>query len=165
MFLYDAFNNTWTQGNGIWKNKVPCSHIVIVRFLLLSEQDKLHFITSSALSRNGEILFTLIEGSWPKVGQLATQSWKEPLREPVACQHCLFMATAEHRARLTQQSPELGDGGGPHAYGGLPPSGTHCRWARSLGWETQENVLSPNLPPTQTCFIRAEWKTILPKQP
>lgn len=124
--------------------------------------DELRFITSSALSRNGEILFTLIEGIWPKVGQLATQSWKERLREPVASQHCLFMASAEHGARLTQRSPEARDGGGPHACRGLPPSGTRCHCAGSLSWETQGNVLRPNLTPT--CFIIAEnnpFKTAL----
>lgn len=105
-------------------------------------------ISSAAqLSRNGEILFTLNEASWPKVGRLAAQPRKEPGREPVAFQHCLFVATCcaqsaePERCRLTQLSPEPVHGGGPHACGGLLPSGTHCRCAGGLSWETQGNVL------------------------
>lgn len=53
----------------------------------------------------------------------------------------LSQSTEPECGRLTQLSPEPVDGGGPHACGGLPPSGTHCHCAGSLSWETQGNVL------------------------
>lgn len=83
------------------EKKVPCRRIVLI--LLLSEQVKLHFFTSSTVSRNGEILFT-VEASGPKVGLLTAQHQKESGREPVASQHCLFTATccAQSRGRKLQ---------------------------------------------------------------
>lgn len=87
------------------KNKVPCSQIVIVLILLLSGRDKLHFFTSSTLSRNGEILFTLKGAGQRSAGSPHTleknRGGSQWLFNTV-CLWPLLSQSTEHRARMRQ---------------------------------------------------------------
>lgn len=110
--------HAWIQGNSMWKNKVPCAHFA-------------GFPHSSALPEMVKIYSNLMKGAGQRsFGSLRSLEENRGLSQWLFSTVCLWpllsRCTGPERSRLTQLSPEPWDGGGPHACGGLPPSGTNC---------------------------------------